>query len=182
MSYDIIPCYFPDEKMLSSRYDVPAHSNDSSNYYSPSSKPPYSSQYGDILSPSPTSSNASSPTPAFPISAPQLHPSQHRNYPRIAVPPVNALSPLPEEYPHHSSHHLSTLPRNHRGSLHPYDDRSNLRHDDDRGVDDRSFGGYRGVSGLASVGERYHLMHEVKANPKYVVRRGGLDLDDESFV
>lgn len=41
---------------------------------------------------------------------------------------------------------------------------------------------YRSGGGMASVGERYHLMHEVKGNPKYVVRRGGVDLNDESFV
>ncbi|KAF2364798.1 Immunoglobulin-like domain [Trinorchestia longiramus] len=160
----------------STSFSGPILPNGSTGYYDRLKKSSYSPGFStDIMSLSPSSSGASSP--AFPISAPSIQ-APHRSYPRIALPPVNALSPLPEEYSgrssHSSSHHVSTLPR----SRDQYDSLMQSKDVDDRRTLSRS--PYR--SGLASVGERYHLMQEVKANPKYVVRRGVSDLDDESFV
>lgn len=158
------------------RYDSPTKQNNFQGYYDSANKPSYSSAFSDILNLSPTSSVASSPTPSFPISVPAIR-TPHRNYPRIALPPINALSPLPEEFPHYSNshHHLSTLPRSRR--LHY--DVGGGDEDDDRLLREAPYGS---GGGMASVGDRYHLMHEVKANPKYVVRRPGAHLDDESFV
>ncbi|XP_018015236.2 neuronal cell adhesion molecule [Hyalella azteca] len=161
----------------SSSFSGPLLPNGSTGYYDSLSKSSYSPGFSaNIMSLSPSSSGTSSP--AFPISNPHVQ-TTHRNYPRISMPPVNALSPLPEEYGSRSayspSHHVSTLPR----SRDQYDSLIHHAKDpDNRRTPTQS--PYRNT--LAGVGERYHLMQEVKANPKYVVRRGIPDLDDESFV
>lgn len=85
---------------------------------------------------------------------------------------LGTLSPLVEEYPHRPPpyhHHYSSLPR--KRSAHGH----YLR---DEGPPMRS----RSSSMRASVEDRYHLMHEWKENPKYLIRTHDREADDESFV